>query len=134
MEANLDLKSTLDNLNVHCDNIEYAFSTIKDDAELEKEDVLGTFKEKEGLSVIAKKRYLESNKLPYHGVFAKLNIGISTSLELVGLTAVLSNLLAQENIPTNVVSAYYHDHIFVPYALKDKAINTLGQLRTKHGN
>jgi len=48
-----------------------------------------------------------------------------TSLTATGITAAFSETLAKANIPCNVIAAYYHDHILVPYSMKDKAVEIL---------
>jgi hypothetical protein len=48
---------------------------------------------------------------------------------LVGLTAVLTTKLAESQIAANVVAAYYHDHIFVHYDLRAKALECLDSLK-----
>ena len=116
-------------MQVSCDNIEYGFASVKDKQVNFDEQVLGTFKENEGLTVIAQKEYLETNNIQYEGPYAKLTIEIHTSLELVGLTAVLAKKLAENQISANVVAGYFHDHIFVQYAVRQKAIEAINNLK-----
>ena len=51
------------------------------------------------------------------------------ALELVGFTAVLAKKLAENQISANVVAGYFHDHIFVQYSLRQKAIYSLNNLK-----
>lgn len=62
-----------------------------------------------------------------HGEFraAWLTITVATSLDAVGLTAVLSTALAAAGIPANVIAGARHDHVLVPAELADDAIATL---------
>ena len=49
------------------------------------------------------------------GEWARITLGVVSSLEAVGLTAVLSARLAEAGISANVVAALNHDHVFVPW-------------------
>ena len=54
-----------------------------------------------------------------------------TSLTATGITAAFSKALNEAKIPCNVIAAYYHDHILVPYPMKDKAVAILSQVEIK---
>lgn len=115
MTGNTDLQVVLNSMRISCDEVEYGFATIDEDVEVSTADMLGMFKESEGLTILATRQYLEDKGLSYEGPFAKLTVDIHTSLELVGLIAVLSTKLAESGISANVYAAFYHDHIFVQY-------------------
>ena len=129
MAGQTNLSEVLKSLHVSCDNIEYGFASVKNKQINFDDQVLGTFKENEGLTVIASKKYLETNNMQYEGPYAKLTIELHTSLELVGLTAVLAKKLAENQISANVVAGYFHDHIFVQYDLRRKATESLNNLK-----
>lgn len=129
MSGQRNLTEVLKSLQISCDNIEYGFGTIKTNAIELTSEILGTFKETEGLTVIAQKEYLEKNNIHHEGIYAKLTIEVHTSLELVGLTAVLAKQLGENNISANVIAGYFHDHIFVQYDLREKAIVALNHLK-----
>ncbi len=65
------------------------------------------------------------------GPFAIITLNIHSDLLAVGMNAKVSEVLAKENIPCNVFSAYYHDHILVPSDKKDKAVSALLKLSKK---
>jgi uncharacterized protein len=129
MVGQTNLLRVLKSLTVLCDNVEYGFATIKDKPATIDNQILGTFREAEGITIIATKEYLKRNKIEYQGPYAKLTIKAHTSLDLVGLTAVLATKLAEEKISANVVAAYFHDHIFVQFELCQKSIEILDNLR-----
>lgn len=63
--------------------------------------------------------------LPVVGEFAWLTVSVASSLDAVGLTAVLSRRLADAGIPCNVLAGLHHDHLLVPLARADEAIAAL---------
>ena len=91
---------------------------------------LGTFYEKEGLTVIVLKTNADALGISYQGVFQCITLNVHSSLEAVGLTAAVSSALANQDISANVVAAYYHDHIFVPVAKANQALSCLLKLVT----
>jgi uncharacterized protein len=71
-------------------------------------DALGTFREAEGLSVIVPTTEMSESALSW------ITLTVHSALDGVGLTAAVSQALAENGIPCNVVAAAYHDHLFVP--------------------
>ena len=59
------------------------------------------------------------------GEWARIFLGVHSSLEAVGLTAVLSSRLAEAGISANVVAGLFHDHLFVPWDRREEAIDCL---------
>lgn len=59
------------------------------------------------------------------GEWARISLGVHSSLEAVGLTAELSARLAAAEISANIVAALHHDHIFVPWERREDALDCL---------
>jgi hypothetical protein len=59
-----------------------------------------------------------------------ITVGFHSSLELVGLTKVLSEALAEEQIPCNVIAGHFHDHLLVPVKDGARAVAVLNRLRS----
>jgi len=129
MSGSTDLKETLKSLKVTCDNVEYGFTSLEDTSKVSRDELLATFQEDGRLAIIAPVAYLQSQGVDYEGPFARLTIDLHTSLELVGLTAVIATKLAEHGVSANVVAAFYHDHVFVQHDLREKAIDLLISLR-----
>lgn len=125
MSGSTNLQQVLNNLQISCDNIEYGFASISDKTKVPTDEVLGTFQEIEGLTIIARVQYLKRTGLSFEGPFAKLTIDATTSLDLVGLTAFLATKLAERSISANFVAGYFHDHVFIQYGSRNKAIEIL---------
>lgn len=81
------------------------------------------FREDEGVTVI-----LEVDETAGEPLWAQITLRIHSSLEAVGMLAAIANALAARGIACNAVSAYYHDHLFVPWARRDDAIQALREL------
>ena len=58
----------------------------------------------------------------------KISLSIHSSLEAVGLIAAITNRLKDHRISTNVVSGFFHDHIYVPVDRAQDAMRILKEL------
>ena len=83
------------------------------------------FHEKESTTLILEKSDAEVAALDYQYPCRMITLNIHSSLNAVGFLAEITQKLAQENISVNAVSAYYHDHLFVPSAQADLAMQVL---------
>jgi len=86
---------------------------------------VATFAETEGASVIALASILEGIGIDHERGWAKITIGANSALSAVGLTAKIASALAETGISANIVAAYHHDHVFVPWARRDDAMMVL---------
>ena len=94
---------------------EYVFCSIKDrDNRYFNLDSIGQFRESEGTTLILQREQADAANLSYTSVFSMITLSIHSSLEAVGFLAAITSKLAKHNISVNPVSAYYHDHLFVP--------------------
>ncbi|XPF93612.1 ACT domain-containing protein [Colwellia sp. RE-S-Sl-9] len=109
---------------------EYIFGMLEqvDYQQLSVLEPVGTFQEKEGLTVMLTKEKADLHNIAYEGVFKCITLNVHSSLDAVGLTAAVSTKLTQANISANVVAAYYHDHIFVAAKDADNALAALQEL------
>ena len=57
-----------------------------------------------------------------------ITLTVHSSLEAVGFLAVITRKLAQHSISVNAVSAYHHDHLFVPVACAEEAMILLADM------
>lgn len=85
-----------------------------------------TFAEEEGLTAIISKSQAQQLELSSGPEWALITLTVHSSLEAVGLLAMVSRELAEHEIPCNVVSGYFHDHLFVP---PSRAAEAMGALR-----
>jgi hypothetical protein len=106
---------------------DFVFCTIEDLNKINFNDIILMFKENEGYTIIVKKQIADSLKLEYTFIAAWITLTVHSALEAVGLTAAFSKALFENNISCNVVSAYYHDHIFVDKKDINKAMKILNK-------
>lgn len=89
-------------------------------------------REREGLTMIIDLNTAEQAGMSADRVFRRISLGVHSGLDAVGLTAAVSGLLAEHGIPANVVAGYYHDHVFVPTELAERACELLNNMRGHH--
>ncbi|HEY6965023.1 MAG TPA: ACT domain-containing protein [Erythrobacter sp.] len=59
------------------------------------------------------------------GDFARITLMVHSALDGVGLTAAVAGALAGRGIACNVVAGFHHDHLFVPWARGEEALEVL---------
>ncbi|MFZ4781260.1 MAG: ACT domain-containing protein [Armatimonadaceae bacterium] len=79
------------------------------------------FREPEGVTIISPATQADAALAKW----AMITLSIHSDLEAVGFLAAITTSLAIMDIPVNAVSAYYHDHIFVPHEFRDDAVECL---------
>ena len=68
------------------------------------------------------------HSLPCCDRFKRITLNVHSSLLAVGFLNAVSKVLAEAGISCNVISAYYHDHLFIPEYLAEKALSILEEL------
>jgi hypothetical protein len=86
------------------------------------------FREREGTTLIVLED--EAKAASLEGVFPSrmTTLNIHSSLEAVGFLAAITARLATAGMGVNPVSAFYHDHLFVPAGRAEEAMALLRQL------
>jgi uncharacterized protein len=91
-------------------------------------DAWGLFREEEGITLILREDLACAQRLSYDSRWALIRLTVHSALTAVGFLAVLSSALAAEGISLNVVSGYFHDHLFVPWSERQRALSVLEDL------
>lgn len=130
MSGETDLKAILKSLAPIMLNDTYVFCTVADAnyGDYAGAQPIASFGEKEGLTLVLTKAQADAFGLPYEGLFSCISLQVHSSLESVGLTAVVAGKLAVYEISANIIAGYYHDHLFVPQARAAEALQLLSNL------
>lgn len=89
---------------------------------------LAAINEAEGLTLLVPRQRADEKGLQYESVFRGITLSVHSSLDAVGLTAAVSAKLAEYGISANVISGYYHDHIFVQTESAERALAAIREL------
>lgn len=83
------------------------------------------FREQEGATWIV--REAEAAQLGRPGIYPcrMITLNVHSSLEAIGFLARIATALANQGISVNAVSAFYHDHLFVPVDRAEEALSIL---------
>jgi len=129
MKVIKNLNKLLKEMKPELANKEYVFCTLPEDkfSRLQLNSLL-VYKEKEGFTVIIERKIADANSLPYYNVWKLITLTVQSDLSVVGFLAKITDKFAKAGVSVNVVSAYYHDHLFVPKEKADKAIEVLKKL------
>lgn len=87
-----------------------------------------TIAEPEGTTLVVAQQIADEHGLDYDSAYAWITLQVHTSLAAVGVTAAVATALARVGISCNVLAGFYHDHLLVPEASVDEAVDVLGGL------
>jgi hypothetical protein len=94
----------------------------------ELEAALGSFREDEGVTLILDEERAARLGLEARPRWARITLTVHSSLTAVGFIAEVATALAEAGISCNPVSAWHHDHLFVPWEQRQAALDALGEL------
>ncbi|MCK4278963.1 MAG: ACT domain-containing protein [Candidatus Thorarchaeota archaeon] len=119
MSGENDLETLLRSMHPKLSESQFVFCNISPDRlSTLKMEPLFVFREKEGVTIIIEKWQADSESLDYDDVWSWIALTVHSSLSAVGFLATITAKLSENRISVNVVSAYFHDHLFV---LQEKA-------------
>ncbi|QYZ71302.1 ACT domain-containing protein [Neotabrizicola shimadae] len=126
MTGERDLKRLIEGMRPLLDPLDWAYALAP--AGTVVPEAWATIREAEGVTVIAPWSELQGRGWPLSGPWARITLTIHSSLDAVGLTAAVSDALAQAGIPANLIAGWHHDHIFLPRDHADAAMAALQTL------
>lgn len=129
MSSARDLQFLLENIEPRHVPGEFVFSSVNLETLRAFKDIpLLTFKEPEGVTIVVSKEVADMHSLSYDNTWGLITLAVHSDLESIGFLAAVTNALANSGISVNAVSAYYHDHLFVPYSKVYDALTLLEEL------
>jgi hypothetical protein len=91
------------------------------------------FREREGDTLILPEEEAKAAGLSFAFKSRMITLNVHSSLDAVGFLAAITARLAAAGMGVNPVSAYFHDHLFVPADRADEAMATLRALAAEGG-
>ncbi|WP_460140992.1 ACT domain-containing protein [Pseudomonas sp. S2_E01] len=128
MAGETSLATLLRSMSPQLNDGEYVFCTLPDGQLPHGLDIVGSFREQEGLTVILPRAHAQQAGLSFDYVAAWITLNVHSALQAVGLTAAFATALSQAGISCNVIAGYYHDHLFVGQADAERAMQVLRDL------
>ena len=121
-----NLKTLLQNMKPEMHEGVFVFCSVPEDKEIPATlRPIHIFREREGTAFIVRREEAESAGLPYQFASRLITLTVHSSLEAVGFLAAITGRLADAGISVNPVSAFYHDHLFVPEPRAEEALHLL---------
>lgn len=90
-----------------------------------------TFREREGTTLVLRREDADSIGLSWQFASRLLTLNVHSALDAVGFLAAVTARLAEAGISVNAVSAFHHDHLFVPVERADEALAVLEGLAAR---
>ena len=132
MASELDLQALLSGMKPEMQPGIFVFCTISEETEIPAvTKPLFTFRESEGMTLVVRREEAESRGLAYQFVSRLITLTVHSSLEAAGFLAAITARLSEAGISVNAVSAFYHDHLFVPHDRADEALALLQEMMQK---
>jgi hypothetical protein len=128
MAGETALATLLRSMSPQLNDGDYVFCSVPDHRIPPGCEVIGSFHEQEGLTLILERQQAEQAGLVFDYVAAWITLNVHSALEAVGLTAAFASALGKAGISCNVIAGYYHDHLFVGRADAEQAMQVLRQL------
>lgn len=134
MSGETDLQKLLASMTPRLCPEVYVFATLPPGAPLpEGPEPVMRFVEREGTTLILAESQAKEAGLAGTFRCRMITLDIHSSLEAVGFLAAITTRLAAAGMGVNPVSAFYHDHLFVPAERAEEAMELLRHLTAESG-
>lgn len=131
MAGELSLDKVLSQLSPTLSDSTFVFATLENGSLPANVVPQLSFDEVEGTTFILEASEAVEAGIPHEFPCRRITIGAHSALNAIGLLAALTSALAEKSIPVNVVSAFYHDHLFVPVGSEALAMEVIASLSSE---
>ncbi len=107
----------------------YVYVKMSTDAAMQITGALMRFEEAEGTTLILSRDQAQRLGLEFVFPCRWISLRVHSALDAVGFFAAIAAALSVAGISTNSVAGYHHDHLFVPEADGDRAMDVLRALQ-----
>ena len=107
----------------------FVYAQAADDCPIDIKQVVAFVREPEGLSLVVSEAYANQLGLQILLRCRWITLTVNSDLQAVGLTAAFATALGDVGISCNVVAGASHDHIFIPEADAERAMDALLKLQ-----
>ena len=129
MSGERDLNTLLQGMKPEMQEGVFVFCTLPEGKRIpENLKPVHIFHEREGTAFVVRREEAEAAGLPWQFASRLITLTVHSSLEAVGFLAAIAAPLAEAGISVNAVSAFYHDHLFVPVERAEEAQRLLQRL------
>ncbi len=118
-------------MNPHLHEEEYVIGTLPHGRSI-PHAALGAFHEPEATTIYLTRKAAIDLGIGAETPWALVTLSVHSSLSAIGFLARITHSLAACGISVNPISAFYHDHIFIPWGKREQALSTLRQLQSHH--
>ena len=125
MSGELDLEKLMATMSAELHEGVLVFATVKNGQMPSGIAPRMMFQENEGTTLILLKSEAEAAGLSFEFPSRMITLNVHSSLEAVGFIARIATELAAAGMGVNPVSAFYHDHLFIPDGRQDEAMTLL---------
>lgn len=129
MTGECDLDALLKGMKPEMMNGAFVFCTLAPGARLPSTiSPMLTFREREGTTLVLLHEEAERAGLRHEFPSRLITLTVRSALDAVGFLAAITARLAEAGISVNAVSAFHHDHLFVPADRADEALALLREM------
>ncbi len=129
MSGEIDLGRMLSTLDAQREPGVFVFVGVPDYASAARLPARAIVCERETVTVVLKREDAIAQGLFFDFEAAWLTLTVHSALGAVGLTAAVARVLAEDEIPCNVLAGAHHDHLLVPEHEAERALAALARLR-----
>jgi hypothetical protein len=123
MAGEIELRALLRNMKPEMQDGIFVFCTISEETDIPVPlSPLLRFREREGTTLVVPREEAERLGLCCQFASRLITLTVHSSLDAVGYLAAITARLAEAGISVNAVSAFFHDHLFVPYHKAEEAL------------